>query len=99
MLELLTYAEPSQDLDDLQSVTIRRNSQDDAILEEARMRLASRGFGELCGIECEFEDGKLTLRGRLSSFHLKQLAQESLRQLRGAKKIVNSTEVTSNFDT
>ena len=82
MLELLTETKPVQELEKSQCVFVRRcSSQDEAILAEARKRLGSRGFGELCGIECECEDGKLTLRGRLSSFYLKQLAQEALRQL------------------
>ena len=94
LLELLAYTKPLTELEESQRIlTRRRSSQDDAIVLEARQRLCSRGFNELCRIECECEDGMLTLRGRLSSFYLKQLAQEALRPLRGMKVIVNSIEV------
>ena len=44
-------------------------------------------------VECEFCEGMLFLRGRVSSFHLKQLAQEVVRSLDGIECIVNHVEV------
>jgi osmotically-inducible protein OsmY len=42
---------------------------------------------------CENHDGVLLLRGRVSSFYEKQLAQEAVRKLEGVDQIVNQIEV------
>ena len=44
-------------------------------------------------IWCEFQDGRLFLRGQVPSFYHKQLAQEALADLDGAGQIVNDIEV------
>ena len=44
-------------------------------------------------MSCDFQNGVLLLRGRLRSFHHKQLAQETVRQLAGVGQIVNAIEV------
>jgi osmotically-inducible protein OsmY len=48
-------------------------------------------------ITCEYHEGVLLLRGRLSSFYEKQLAQEALRTLEGVDQIVNKIEVVSTI--
>jgi osmotically-inducible protein OsmY len=68
-------------------------TRDDRIAVEASLRLKSLGFPELRGIQCTCKNGILTLRGRISSYHSKQLAQEALRSLKGLKYIVNVAEV------
>ena len=63
------------------------------IQAEAQSRLRKSGYHELHFVSCEFHEGVLTLRGRVSSYHLKQLAQELIRQLDGAEEVNNRLEV------
>jgi len=51
-------------------------------------------YAALRSITCEFYDGILVLHGRVTSYHLKQLAQETVRTLAGVGVIVNFVEVT-----
>ena len=60
---------------------------------EAQSRLRKSGYRELHFVSCEFHEGVLTLRGRVSSFYLKQVAQELIRQLDGAEEVNNRLEV------
>jgi|ERR1700693_5124005 len=46
-------------------------------------------------IACEFHEGTLVLRGQVSSFYEKQLAQEAVRTLDGVEQIVNRLEVVT----
>jgi osmotically-inducible protein OsmY len=46
-------------------------------------------------ISCEFHEGVLTLRGRVSTFYLKQVAQEMIRRLDGAGEVNNRLEVAA----
>jgi len=45
-------------------------------------------------LSCECVDGVLLLRGQLSSYYHKQLAQETVKGLEGVRDIVNEIEVT-----
>jgi osmotically-inducible protein OsmY len=60
---------------------------------EALSRLRASGYRPLCLISCEFHEGVLTLRGHVSSFHLKQVAQTLIRGLHGVGEINNRLEV------
>ena len=62
---------------------------------EAQSRLRKSGYPELRLVSCDFHEGVLTLRGRVSSFYLKQLAQELIRRLNGAGKVNNRLEVAA----
>ena len=44
-------------------------------------------------IEWRLEEGTLVLRGRVTSFYQKQLAQHAARRLPGVERIVNELEV------
>lgn len=44
-------------------------------------------------IEWCFEDGTLVLRGRVTSFYQKQMAQTAARRLPGVERIINELEV------
>ncbi|MGE3408793.1 MAG: hypothetical protein AB7I37_18385 [Pirellulales bacterium] len=56
-------------------------------------RLRRSGYAELVGIECLFCQGKLTLRGNVSSFYLKQVAQTAVRGLEQVEEIINCLDV------
>ena len=62
---------------------------------EAQSRLCKSGYHELHLVSCDFHEGVLTLRGRVSSFYLKQLAQELIRRLDGAREVHNRLEVAA----
>jgi hypothetical protein len=65
----------------------------DNLAEIARGRLRSSPYASLRTLSCDLEGGGLVLRGRLPSFHHKQLAQETVRWLAGVGQIINETEV------
>jgi osmotically-inducible protein OsmY len=44
-------------------------------------------------IWCDFDAGRLFLRGQVPSFYFKQLAQEAVADLDGVQQIVNEIEV------
>ena len=96
MLDQLIYAESNHELAERQPILSKRSRLlEEAILGEARQRLHARGCEELRSITCEYHEGMLILRGRLSSHYLKQLAQESIRNQPGVTIIVNATDVTT----
>lgn len=64
-----------------------------AATTDARQRLRSSSYHALVGVRCELIDGAMVLRGRLPSFHLKQLAQEVVREADTARAIVNEVQV------
>jgi osmotically-inducible protein OsmY len=98
MLNQLIDARPEQEIEWDDVLSCRRSWRDDRLLDDAQQRLNSCGIRELCSIECDCQDGKLTLRGRLSSYYLKQKAQEALRSLRDIESIVNETVVAQIED-
>ena len=62
---------------------------------EAQSRLRNSGYHELRLVSCEFHEGVLTLRGQVSSFYLKQVAQEVIRRLDGAEEVNNHLKVVA----
>jgi len=61
-------------------------TQDDRPLRQLRTALQDCGYPELCSVECCVEEGNVVITGRVSSFYLKQLAQETvLRTVRGSR--------------
>ena len=63
------------------------------ILMEAQLRLRNSGYPELHLVSCEFHEGVLSLRGHVSSFYLKQIAQTLIRGLAGVGEVNNRLEV------
>ena len=59
----------------------------------AEERLRHSDYLELRNVSCDFHEGVLTLRGRVPSYHLKQLAQSLLSELAGMLKLNNQLEV------
>jgi len=68
----------------------------DAAVEVAGDRLRATGYPGLRHVACSFYEGRLILRGRVTSFFYKQLAQEVLRALPGKQSILNQVEVVEN---
>jgi len=63
---------------------------------EAQLRLRTSGYRQLQLVSCEFHEGVLTLRGGVSSFYLKQIAQTLIRGLDGVGEINNRLVVAES---
>ncbi len=59
-----------------------------------RMALNSRGYRELTRVRLDIDHAVVTLFGEVSSFYMKQLAQEALRPLSIGMRIDNQIHVT-----
>ena len=63
------------------------------IAEVAMERLRNSPYEAMRRVSCECKHGVLFLRGRLSSFHEKQMAQETVARIDGVTQVVNEVEV------
>ena len=68
-------------------------SRESEVLEQARRALADRLSPTRPHLTCEFREGLLLLRGRVSSYYHKQVAQEAVRRLEDVDRVVNQIEV------
>jgi osmotically-inducible protein OsmY len=59
----------------------------------ARADLRRSPYAELWRITCEYHEGILTLRGHVSSFYMKQIAQTIVLRVDGVERVVNRVEV------
>jgi osmotically-inducible protein OsmY len=66
-----------------------------AVQTDAQSQLRNSGYPELRLVSCEFHEGVLTLRGRVSTFYLKQVAQTLIRELDGVEQVNNRVEVAA----
>jgi hypothetical protein len=64
-----------------------------SIVVEVQNRWKSCGIASLKAIDCLCFDGILVIRGSVSSYYYKQMAQESIRGVTGIKQIVNELTV------
>lgn len=81
---LIDLRDPSEDSKDLVV---------DDIVEIAEERLRATRYPQLRRIDCSCCRGLLILRGSVTSYFQKQLAQETLRNLPGKRSILNEVEV------
>ncbi len=58
---------------------------------QARLRESSILAGH--PISCRFREGTLTLRGRVPTYFLKQMAQELVARIEGVKRVDNQLDV------
>ena len=54
-------------------------------------------YAAVRNVSCEDRHGVLFLRGQVSSYYHKQVAQEAVARLAGVARIVNALEVTRDF--
>ncbi len=64
------------------------------ILTTVRELLRNNPYLSLRKIDCEYSGGRLTLRGRVPSYFLKQLAQSTVARAEGVERVVNLIQVT-----
>ena len=65
------------------------------VTQRASENLRQCPHHEVRTVSCEFERGVLRLRGRLSRFYHKQLAQEAVARLSGVQEVVNEVVVAA----
>ena len=63
------------------------------VAQAAKDRLRSNPHWPVRRVSCECDEGRLFLRGRLSSFFHKQLAQEAVADVDGVTQVINEIEV------
>lgn len=67
----------------LPRIVTSRPTGDDSLLRQLRSALRDSGYAALDRVDCRVDEGDVVLSGRLSSYYLKQLAQETaLRTMR-----------------
>ena len=66
------------------------------VVEAARLCLRKSPYAAIRSLSCEYDHGVLVLRGRLSSFHEKQLAQVVIGHLAGVTQLIDEVEVTDD---
>ncbi|MFC1596583.1 BON domain-containing protein [Planctomycetota bacterium] len=67
------------------------------LVQAAKARLRTNPYQSVQRIACECDErGTLFLRGRLTSFYQKQLAQEAVARLPGVSQVVNETVVVAS---
>jgi osmotically-inducible protein OsmY len=65
------------------------------IAEIAQAALRRSAYCELRDVSCDYSGGILTLRGRVPTYHLKQIAQASVADVPGVVEVHNRVEVAS----
>lgn len=65
----------------------------DSLWQEAQSKITNCPIAEVRCIELEIAERTLILRGQVSSFYLKQMAQETVRSREGIETIQNLIEV------
>ena len=66
--------------------------------EAAKVCLRESPYRMLTTVLCECDHGVLFLKGRLSSFYHKQVAQEAVARVKGVSRVVNEIEVGNRTD-
>ncbi len=72
-----------------------------SVVKEAHVAAVSKShllrspYGPVRRVTCDYQEGVLTLKGKLSSFFHKQVAQETVIRLEGVNAVDNQIEVTS----
>jgi hypothetical protein len=67
--------------------------------EEAESRLRRSGYLAMRHLSCAFRAGVLTLRGRLPSYYLKQVALAVVTTVEGVERIDDQIEVAADAPT
>jgi osmotically-inducible protein OsmY len=66
------------------------------ILENVKRRLQESPYGFQRRVDAVFENGIITLRGRVPTFFLKQTAQALVAKVDGVSQVVNLVDVPVN---
>lgn len=75
------------------SIAHLSNAENESIAKSVKECLRSHAYKELRSLSCEFCNGIVTLRGEVTTYFNKQLAQESVRRLVSVEVIINAVAV------
>lgn len=64
------------------------------VAEEAERLLGASGYTDLRRLRCDCHDGVVSIRGHLSSYFLKQMAQTLVSRIDGVRRVSNLIKVT-----
>lgn len=73
--------------------TAPRGRRQQEVRDLAEKRLQSNPYLALKNVSCEYSDGVLTLRGRLPTYYLRQIAQAAVSGMDGVRAVVDCIEV------
>jgi osmotically-inducible protein OsmY len=65
----------------------------DPVVDAVRRCLRASPYRQVRTLSCEHREGVLVLRGQVSSFYHKQVAQEAVRHFPGVEVIINAVDV------
>ena len=80
-------------LDDSAKSRVSSPSEKEMVEAKARSRLRRSYHEQVQRVFCEFHEGVLTLRGRVSSYYLKQIVQTLVLEMDGVVELNNRVEV------
>lgn len=63
------------------------------LAQHALRILQASPYRELRQLRCDFEDGKLIIRGHVTSFYAKQMAQAAVQSVDGVNGVINEVTV------
>ena len=66
---------------------------DRTLIEKLGRALSATGYSTLRGIEIEIHHGVVVLWGRVPNYHQKQLAQATVQQVPGVRRVANGIDV------
>jgi osmotically-inducible protein OsmY len=69
----------------------------EGVVSSVQALLRQSEYFELRRISCEFHEGVLTLRGRVPSYYLKQLAQALAAEVEGVLELNNQLDVVASL--
>lgn len=64
-----------------------------AVASIAQRKLYASPYASLRRVTCHFHEGVLTLRGRVPTYHMKQVTQTIVALIEGVEQVVNRVEV------
>jgi osmotically-inducible protein OsmY len=63
------------------------------IAEEAERILGESAYSDLRHLTCDYQGGVISIRGRLPSYYLKQVAQAAVCRIEGVQRVLNEIQV------
>jgi osmotically-inducible protein OsmY len=81
------------------AMDLLQQTSEDISLRDDRVAAAAHGCLQRCSyraiqtVTCQYHQGTITLRGVLSSYFFKQVAQEAVAGIQGVDRVVNEIEV------
>jgi osmotically-inducible protein OsmY len=89
--DILISGFPSKNMEN--GAAALEQARDSEIAKVAKQRIVHQPHLSIQRIWCDFDEGRLFLRGQVPSFYFKQLAQEAVADVEGVEQVVNEIEV------